>query len=408
MTKWSAPCLRFFLIVFSIVLDFSFAISSHADTPADLFQARRGISVAPLVAVDLARDGDSDISIYRAPPTAEDGLDRDLPERLRATGFELVRLVVNPLPMLDNPPAARRRAVERVLATVDRFAEAGLATILDLHFWVPPDALDTALDDEAGRRRYRRMVGELAAALATRPHGRTALELLNEPPATACETGRPFDWNTLQPALIAEVRAVAPELPLVVTGCVGRIDMLLALGNGIDFADPNLVYTLHFYHPFAYTHQYPYYGITCWCLDYPADPELPLHAYTEGALWRDTAQQRQAMNDIGRYIGQSRAAVQAEIDAALRSVADWAAARRIPPGRVFVGEYGAVIGPRPPDESPRAGQLRWLADVQAAIDRYGFSAAYWAYPRPQGFDASPATGFLRRDVLRAIGIEPRR
>ena len=67
--------------------------------------------------------------------------------------------------------------------------------------------------------------------------------------------GTTYDWNMFYPRIIAAIRTVDPETPILVGGMgYSAIDWLPYL-KPID--DPRTVYTVHQYAPMAYTHQEP-------------------------------------------------------------------------------------------------------------------------------------------------------
>ncbi len=73
-------------------------------------------------------------------------------------------------------------------------------------------------------------------------------EILNEPNAMLAS-----DWASIQVKVVNAIRAIDTKHTIVVTGADwGGISGLLALKK---LADPNLIYSFHFYDPFLFTHQ---------------------------------------------------------------------------------------------------------------------------------------------------------
>ena len=67
--------------------------------------------------------------------------------------------------------------------------------------------------------------------------------------------GSLYDWNQLYPRVIAAIREVDPDTPILVGGMgYSRVDWLPYL-RVVD--DPHVVYTVHQYEPMVYTHQEP-------------------------------------------------------------------------------------------------------------------------------------------------------
>lgn len=73
-------------------------------------------------------------------------------------------------------------------------------------------------------------------------------EILNEPNTLAAS-----DWASIQSKVVTAIRAIDNTHTIIVTGADwGGIGGLIALKK---LADPNLIYSFHFYDPFLFTHQ---------------------------------------------------------------------------------------------------------------------------------------------------------
>ncbi|MCK1378011.1 cellulase family glycosylhydrolase [Bradyrhizobium sp. 24] len=362
-----------------------------------VLQARAGISVLALVALQSHGDAPEEHLSYRVDAEFQSP---SFSRELRRQGVELVRLVTNPLPLLQADDEDRLKAIVQILEVADSFVASGLAVVVDLHFWSPNgDATRKKIFLERPlREAFKRGVGELAFQLAGTHEAQVALELLNEPPPCN-DVG--YDWTQLQVSLVADIRRFASSLPIVVTGCGGQLDGLLQL-RGIDFGDPNLMYSFHFYEPFAYTHQSAFYGVPGYLVPYPPDKQFSLSAALPSSDQIDPKRSRYAKNDIARYLNSSFS--KDSIAERLSAVAKWADLRRIPRRRIFMGEWGAVIGPVPRDEGPRKSELRWLTDVKNSLSSLDFKHAFWLFPRQTSYDYDPEKRWLRDDVADAIGL----
>jgi len=67
--------------------------------------------------------------------------------------------------------------------------------------------------------------------------------------------GTLYDWNRLYPEIVAAVREVDPETPILVGGMGYSAVEWLPYLEPVD--DPYVVYTVHQYEPYVYTHQEP-------------------------------------------------------------------------------------------------------------------------------------------------------
>ena len=67
--------------------------------------------------------------------------------------------------------------------------------------------------------------------------------------------GTLYDWNQLYPDIVSAIREVDPETPILIGGMGYSAVEWLPYLEPVD--DPRVVYTVHQYEPFVYTHQEP-------------------------------------------------------------------------------------------------------------------------------------------------------
>jgi len=375
------------------------AVTQLAGSPAavagpNVFEARSGISVLALTTV-------TPNTVPREYLPHAELTSLDFARRLERQGVQVVRLPTNPLPLMQSDMEPRGKAIDQVLEVADVFLRAGIAVIVDLHFWPPGGdaARAKVFNDTAQLESYKAAVRELAIHMLRIPHPGIALELFNEPPACSSSSG--MNWKQVQPSVISDVRNHAPALPLVVTGCGGQLGGLLDL-DGVDFRDQNIIYSFHFYEPFAYTHQSAFYGSAGYRIPYPPDPKVKLTDVLPSYDSVHPERFRYANNDFKRYLVSGFS--ERDVFRRLSQVAAWADSKRVPRNRIFMGEWGAVIGAAPLGEAARASELRWLGDVRRAAVSLGFKDAFWLFPRQGGYDYDPDNHWLRDDVAQAIGL----
>jgi len=284
---------------------------------------------------------------------------------LRHMGFDFVRLPVNPVPLLASAPDLRSRLLDEIVNWLKGYTSAGLRVIVDLHFWSPPDKFwfPANLVPErniAAFEAYRSLIRSLSERLARLPHGVVALELLNEPPSDDC---RGDGWIREQRTLLADARAVTRELPLVVTGCGGQLEGLLALdAYDVSFRDRNLLFTFHFYEPFVFTHQGGY-------VEYRYFSEIPYPA-SAGTLASTIEKTNEA---IDTAITRPRA-------------------HDVSVDRIFLGEFAAINWRNYDTPQYLRSRKTWNRDVRAAAARLGIASAYWNLPYPKGPTTSDVGG----------------
>jgi endoglucanase len=220
---------------------------------------------------------------------------------------------------------------------------------------------------------------------------RTVPEVLNEP----VFPGDPAGWAALQHAVLGDIRSVLPHATVVLTGQDwGSIGGLLAL---TPEADPNVVYSFHFYDPAELTSLAAYRpGLDRAALarlPFPVDDRSRCSAVADRAADRGTA-------DLMRYycgLGWNAAQVGTSIG---RAVA-WGQQHRV---RLLAGEFGGSAALNP------AARLEWLRIVREAFEANGIGWALWGYDDVMGFNIARPPGprpALDRAVLGALGMTTR-
>lgn len=372
---------------------------------------------------------------------------------LAAAGLDFVRLVVDPAPFLNlSPPggAASPRAstqaaelvalLERAVLAVDA---AGLGAVVNLQPGGSPRWTAARLYGPAAAPedfgRYRDLAGALAGALGRLPVARLAFEPVNEPSQDAATVGGRADWDGRQAALLGAARAAAPSLALVATGAGGGGPAgLRALdGRQLDARFRPLLFTFHFYEPFLFSHQgapwlaagEPHYR---WLNGVPwpgadgslqgtlravrarmaADRRTP--AAAKEAAYATTERVMRDYFDAGvdrRYL-----------DPFFAGVAGWAAGHGIAPGRVLVGEFGALRSTTAapdtwdaPQQSATGGpyvaaepadRARYLRDVRLAAEARGFGWAMWTLFNPGMGLMDETSRVLDPALVPALGLKP--
>lgn len=336
---------------------------------------------------------------------------------LSRAGFDFIRLPVYPTPFDAAPAHLRAELMADVATFVRRANVAGLAVMVAGFPTHSPTAWRPERDGAAGVasfESYARWLEEITRTVADAANGGgAAIQLMNEPQAV-CTIENGIDWAEYQMALHARVRAVA-DLPIVLTGgCWSQIDGLLRLSSIPD--DPNTLFDVHYYLPFAYTHQ----GAT-WAtpiLAYVGGLRFPPEATDRGEAWRavlelvvadhagespeaaETA--REALAEVDRYIDSTDWIARIGDDFA--RLARWADERGISRGRLVLGEFGAI---RPSDEGPDevASRQRYLRTVRQAAESQGFAWAMWEYYSPFGLTQDDTSRELVPGTLEALGLD---
>lgn len=339
-------------------------------------------------------------------------------ERIRAMGFDFIRLSVDPGPLLASEGGKRQEALDILAAAVRTATSAELKVVFNLHgvSQVPQYGMDMIYDgaDSVGVAAYREMVVDVAEMLVAVGIEQVAIEPYNEPAYYPCDASGTEDWQTIMADTVADIRAVSAELTVVATGaCGGSITGLTDLDPSFD--DPNLLYSFHMYEPHSFTHQRH------------DDPEsfasgLPWPA-SEGSAELTIAGLRAHMDAAGIDIGrQARNIIELQgvvaqyfdenwglpqLQARIDEAVAWAESHDIAPTRLFMGEFGAIL--ITPDGRMGAfnpDRLRYLAAVRGEAEKYGFPWAIWEYSNPYGMSVIMPSGpaVPDPDLLQVLGL----
>jgi hypothetical protein len=228
------------------------------------------------------------------------------------------------------------------------------------------------------------------AALALLPDSsRVAFEPLNEPPNC---TGGTEVWDAAQLSLYHQIRALRRTVKFVVYGHHWGDN------TGPDFtsldptpylSDANVLFTFHYYNPFAFTGQ----GLS-WLLDgryrYLTGLTWPYHAANAQAVLENalglveqdphlTASQgatfkHELTADIASYV---KSGTPDYLTAQFAKVQDWARAKHVSPHQILVGEYGVAQPSHSTLGEPLPTSPAWFSTFLTTVDRMGFAAAVW-------------------------------
>ena len=296
---------------------------------------------------------------------------------LRRAGFGFVRLAVQPEILMDQGGLRPDRA-DLLLSVIRRLQRAGLGVVIAPH----PSAWHLESDPAALTQFWY----AVAPVLAGTDPRRTFPEVLNEPVFPQDPAG----WGALQAAVAAQIRAALPGHTIILTGQDwGSLSGLLALR---PIADPNVVYSLHFYDPAELTALAAYRP----GLDTAALARLPFPMSPQ-ACAQMAATTDPATAALIRFVC-AMAWDSGKLHAAFAQAGAWGRSNH---AALLLGEFGATIRLNP------AARLAWLTDVRIAAEHEGIGWALWGYDDGMGFGIPrppPARPVLNPDLLRALGL----
>ncbi len=338
---------------------------------------------------------------------------------IKGLGFDFVRLTVDPGPLLASEGTRREEALAVLSQAVQRLTAQDLKVVFNLHSvnQVPQYGTDV-INAKAGSpeiARYEAMAADVAAMLAPLGVDRVAFEPFNEPAHYPCDAGGDEDWQTIMAGTVKAVRAVSAELTIIATGaCGGSITGLTDLRP--DFDDPNILYSFHMYEPHAFTHQRAdIEGDFASGLPWPASAGSAeavvemLRAHMEAAGLGEADQARN-LAAVGGYIDAYFAEDWGprQMEQRVGEAVAWARANGLPVGRLFMGEFGAILM----SDDGRSGafdpdRLRYLEALRKLAEGYGIAWSIWEYSNPYGMTVIVPRGPAVPDkgMLGALGLQ---
>lgn len=309
---------------------------------------------------------------------------------ITAMGFDHVRFTLNDQVLFvpENPGRLKAEPLAKFGERLNALLKSGLRVIVDLH---PDDDYKQHLHEPAAEAALASNWEALARYLSSFDPERVFFELLNEP-GESWETDA---WRDPQGRVLAAIRKAAPRHTIIVApGKWTGADDLLKL---TPYHDDNLIYTIHWYEPYLFTHQGAEWG---WDvvgrisgLAWPTDPSDAEERTRKATRNTETA------GHLKRQIeqGQHRAAWMA---GKLDEVAAWQKRHGGVP--VYVGEFGIYT-----KNAPAEARYRWHEESRKLFEARGWGWAVWDYR--EGFRvAIREDGKTVPDELmqKALGLAP--
>mgnify|MGYP001404501413 CR=1 FL=1 len=375
---------------------------------------RRGIGISHVMAWAAIEPGRAWKFVF--PPFAEVSAAQFAGElqTLRRTGFDSVRLAVDPGPFLQFQGSHRDVLDRMLIDRVKLILAAGLSVVVDFHpSDMHPDYTAQALT--AGLQTslfqsYLRMLQSTAALLGQFHTRRVALELMNEPPI------EPALWQPMLEAAYAAARDGSSTLLLVLEGGDEASAPALMTMRTAPFAgDPAVLYSFHYYEPYQFTHQGASWNPARYLADvpYPArarplDDSLTATAASIAATDLSEPRKSLAYRDAQARLEDYRASGfdAGTIANGFEQIAHWAQSRGIPADRVMLGEFGARKTALQLNGGRARERARWFHDVSQAAEAKGFGWAVWAYRGGGGFALaqSDTSDEIEPDIAEALGL----
>ncbi|MEP9385979.1 cellulase family glycosylhydrolase [Mesorhizobium sp. KR9-304] len=300
-------------------------------------------------------------------------------QALRDRGFTHIRLLLDDS-SLSGPQ--RDAYLEKMFEQIILLFSLDYAVSLDLH-------AGGIFQREPGTAEAR--LGDLWQAIAKRVRfldpEKLAVELLNEPQTDSA------NWWPVAGRLAAAVRRILPDHTIVVGPAGPQRHETLA---GLEpLRDRNIVYAVHYYDPFAFTHQGADWGGAddpiryLRGLPFPASASDPGMKATIAEL--KAAGHDEAANILERSLGAPW--TEGAMTPAFETMADWSAAHAQP---VIVNEFGVLSY-----HAPRQARIDWLAAVRRRAEQLCIGWTHWDFQDGFGL-IDPETGMPDPKVMDAL------
>ncbi len=340
---------------------------------------------------------------------------------IRKSGFDFVRLTIDPAPFLYKPdPNRTNKLLANVSSATDRLLAAGLNVIVDVHS-IPRDApepgTESYLKSDASFKAYTTVAVAIAKSIAGKSPNRVAFEPFNEP-TIDCPWDKPRTkhWPALALKLHTAVRTAIPRHKIIMQGaCWGGAEGLTAL-DPKSFKDPNIIWAFHNYAPMLFTHQGA--SWTSWIepyiegLSFPSDAREKKDVLARAIAKIDKAklsakQKTELKADLKAQLGLYFAGEgEREFLANVNKVRAWATRHKIAPTKILVGEFGAIRGDlsAPLSDAKRARYLRYST---SQYGKEGWSWAVWSWGGSFGMTKSDSNRTLVPILVKSMGLTPK-
>jgi endoglucanase len=288
-------------------------------------------------------------------------------DKLRSTGFETIRLPVDPDFVLSADFASHLSPV------IDAVTNRGFNAMVDMH---PGASLDFDGDTASASDRIATAWQTLAPLLAGTSPALVYPELLNEPPMP------PEIWAPLRDRLAGIVRAACPDHTLI--WGPARYQGIWELDATPPPADRNSIVAIHYYSPMGFTHP---------CENWDDSPvgrlhDLPFPATRDSAAALiksfEAAGDQPALDELNNELGAPW--TNQRIAADFADAARWS--RKNCP--VILNEFGVLNFCADP-----TSRGNWLRAVRQAAEANGIGWTYWEADQGFGFiaDRTATEGF---------------
>jgi len=281
-------------------------------------------------------------------------------KRISAWGLDHIRLPIDCEAIETEEGMYKDEGLQYINACIEWCKKHGMRMILDIHktagytFTNAFGEENSLFTNDALQSRFVSLWSELARRYGNEKDT-VVFELLNE--VVEEENSRP--WNILALRAIESIRKYAPRTQIIIGGIEWNSVRAVALLD--EPYDENVIYTFHFYEPFAFTHQN-----ASWV---PETKDLYIEYPSDVETYRKAAN---TIGEKGSFIFKNQCK---EIDVTLleQLILQAVAVAEERGAALYCGEYGVI------DQAPVQSTLNWYQDMHQVFEKYHIGRAAWSY-----------------------------
>lgn len=319
---------------------------------------------------------------------------------LKQLGFRNVRIPISFNLMFQEatPSVLNPVNVEYIDSAVSWAIQAGLAVQLEpIHQSTNHTIEQRLLADPIYYPKIPIYWKAVATYFKKYPSSHLFFDLFNEPNfRTQNIRTYAYYWDAIQENIINEIRQVTPDHVIIVSGLYNSFDGLQVMKK---FDVPNLVYSIHYYDPYVFTHQGAAwagwdYIINARGIPYPSTPENMAPFVAAQPVTAQNAKFHLSAYGSARYN-------RTTLDAKVREMAAYAHYKNI---AIICNEFGAYKPYAIPQD-----RLNYINDIRSVFEKYHISWNMWEVDGDFGVIEYP-TGDRNNisvdvDMLKTLGLQ---
>ncbi len=335
--------------------------------------------------------------------------------KIKATGFDFIRIPVTSEPLLRAESADRKLALENIRTVVDTALSEGLQIVFDLHPPTSgPGSYEELVKSKNGLDNWVELVADVSDIIVRKDYDNIIIEPMNEPTSPCTDK----EWFKYQEILISNLRKKFPLVKYTVTSpCYSAATSFMQLNLAKFSEDKNIYATFHFYSPYVFTHQGAswtgHHGIKVMSgLTWPARLGSLEHTMKEVKKYAPQNFYYKKFGDGTLRMAELEAEKyyksnpdEAEIMRLFEQVGAFVDKQNFSRHRVLLGEFGVLKRERRWNGAEMDSAARWITTVRRAAETNGFGWAMWSYKEGMALTIEEDSLEYHSDLVKALGLK---